>query len=194
MEELVKTLFERYSALLEGHFQLSSGLHSDRYVQCALVLQHPEVASLLGNLLAGLFQGEEVDVVVGPALGGIVVAHEAARFLRARALFTERVAGAMQLRRGFAIMPGEKVLVVEDVVTTGGSTREVLEVVRACGGVPVGVGALVVRSLTPPDFGVPFRSLIKLALATYPPEDCPLCRAGIPLEKPGSRPGPGVRE
>ncbi len=193
-EGAVRALFQQHSALLEGHFQLSSGLHSDRYVQCALVLQHPEVASLLGSLLADPFRGERVDVVVGPALGGIIVAHEVARFLKARAVFTERVAGEMQLRRGFAIAPGERVLVVEDVVTTGGSTREVVAVVRASGGVLVGVGALVDRSLAVPDFGVPFRSLLKLALTTYPPEECPLCRAGVPLEKPGSRPAREARE
>jgi orotate phosphoribosyltransferase len=192
-KELLK-IFRNSGALLEGHFLLSSGLHSNVYIQCALVLQYPHLAARLGAELGKHFQGLPVDVVVGPALGGILVAHEVARALGVRAIFTEREDGVMTLRRGFSVKPGEKVLVVEDVVTTGGSTHEVIEVLQKSGAQLVGVGALVDRHTGTLDFGVPFRSLLRLEIATYLPESCPLCEKGEPLVKPGSRSKPsGLR-
>jgi orotate phosphoribosyltransferase len=179
-------IFRDSQALLEGHFLLSSGLHSPQYLQCALVLQHPPQAERLGKLLAASFQGKGIELVAAPALGGIIVAHEVARFLRVRSIFTERADGIMGLRRGFQVKKGERTLVVEDVVTTGGSTREVMELIERLGGVVVGVGALVDRS-GGIQFGVPFHSLLQLSLPNYQPTSCPLCQEGIPLVKPGSR-------
>jgi orotate phosphoribosyltransferase len=186
-EEKVLETFQRYGALLEGHFLLTSGLHSNRYVQCALVLQHPEAATMLGAQLAGYFKDIPVDLVVGPALGGVLVAQEVARSLGARALFTEREQGQMTLRRGFSIAPGERALVVEDVVTTGGSTGEVIDVVAAAGGKVAGVGALIDRHTGSLNFNVPFHALLRLEIATYNPDSCPLCQSGSPPVKPGSR-------
>ncbi len=185
-QELLR-LFRRCDALLEGHFLLSSGLHSNRYIQCAQVLQYPEVATDLGAKLASYFKDLSVDFVVGPALGGVLVAHEVARALKVRALFTEREQGVMTLRRGFSVAPGSNVLVVEDVVTTGGSTREVITVMREGGAKVVGIGALVDRHTGRLDFDVPFHALLTLEIATYPPESCLLCSKGEPLVKPGSR-------
>ncbi len=185
-QELMK-IFRDCGALLEGHFLLTSGLHSNRYIQCAKVLQYPELATNLGADLAGYFRDLQVNVVVGPALGGILVAQEVARSLKVRALFTEREQGAMTLRRGFAVEQGERALVVEDVVTTGGSTREVVNTLKGYGAEVVGVGALVDRHMGTLDFNVPFHALLRLEIATYSPESCPLCREGLPLVKPGSR-------
>ena len=145
-EQAVVDIFKRRGALLEGHFLLSSGLHSSRYLQCALVLQFPEDAEKLGSELARRFSSEQIDLVIAPALGGVIVAHEVARALGTRALFTEREAGQMQLRRGFQIGQGERALVVEDVITTGGSTREVIGVVESSGGLVVAVGSIIDRS------------------------------------------------
>src|SRR5262245_18438771 len=180
-------LFTATGALLTGHFQLTSGLHSRQYLQCALVLQDPRDAEKVGKLLAEKFSGVKIDVVVAPAIGGILVAHETARALWVRALFTEREGGVMTLRRGFGIAPGERVLVVEDVVTTGGSTRETMEAVSRAGGVVVGAGSLVDRSGGDVDLGVPRRALLTLYVPAYDPADCPLCRQGEPVVKPGSR-------
>jgi len=180
-------LFTSTGALLTGHFQLTSGLHSRQYLQCALVLQDPRNAERIGKLLADKFNGITVDVVVAPAIGGILVAHETARAIGVRALFTEREAGMMTLRRGFSIAPGERALVVEDVVTTGGSTRETIEAVSRAGGVVVGAGSLVDRSGGDVDLGVPRRALLTLYVPAYEPADCPLCRQGEPVVKPGSR-------
>lgn len=187
-QEIIK-MFHECGALLEGHFLLTSGLHSNRYIQCAKVLQYPEKAALLGTELAAFFrdQGIGIDVVVGPALGGILVAHEVARALRVRAIFAERENGVMTLRRGFAVEKGERALVVEDVVTTGGSSREVIKLMEDNGAKVVGVGALVDRHSGALNFGVPFHALVRLEITTYHPEDCPLCRDGFPLVKPGSR-------
>jgi orotate phosphoribosyltransferase len=190
MNQELWIIFNRYGAILDGHFLLSSGLHSNRYVQCALVLQHPDVATFLGAELATFFADIPIDLVVGPALGGVLVAQEVARALGVRALFTERERGRMTLRRGFTIEPGERVLVVEDVVTTGGSTREVIDVVTAAGGKVVGVGALIDRHTGNIDFKVPFHALLRLEIAAYIPDSCPLCQSGSPLVKPGSRPVP----
>jgi orotate phosphoribosyltransferase len=186
-EKEVLFIFEELNALLKGHFRLSSGLHSEKYLQCAIVLQYPVIAEKLAKALAARFEGEKVDAVIGPALGGVTWAYEVARALGAKGLFTEREEGRMTLRRGFSIKEGEKVLVVEDVVTTGGSTKEVLDIVKGCGGVVIGVGSVIDRSDKPVDFGVRFKSLAKIKVQTFKEDSCPLCKAGTPLTKPGSR-------
>lgn len=187
----VLKIFEDHQALLKGHFLLSSGLHSNRYLQCALVLQQPAVAERLCAALADAARADAaigaIDLVIAPALGGVIVAHEVARALGVRALFTERQNGAMQLRRGFSIQPGERCFVVEDVVTTGGSTREVMAVVEQCGGRTVGAGSLIDRSGGQVDLGVPRHALAVLDVPTFSPEDCPMCRQGSTAIKPGSR-------
>lgn len=187
----VLELFERTGGYLRGHFLLTSGLHSPEYLQCAVVLQHPEHAARLGaDLAAALARLAERPprVVASPALGGVVIGHEVARALGARAIFTERdSSGAMTLRRGFRVGDGEATVVVEDVVTTGGSTREVIEVLRASGADVVAAGSIIDRSAGRADVGVPRVALATLDVVTYPPEDCPLCRQGLPLVKPGSR-------
>ncbi len=184
-------VFAEKGALLQGHFLLSSGLHSSRYLQCARVLMDPPLATALGAALAERLLprlgGRAPGAVVAPALGGVLVAHEVARALRCRGLFTERQDGAMTLRRGFTLEADESVVVVEDVITTGGSTREVMEAVRAQGARAVAVGSLVDRSGGKVDLGVPRESLLALAVPSYPPDACPLCAAGSKPEKPGSR-------
>ena len=191
-ESLLK-LFEERGALLQGHFLLSSGLHSARYLQCARVLMDPALATRLGKELAERLRpllGEgPARAVVAPALGGVLVAHEVARGLGCLGLFTERQDGKMALRRGFTLEPGEGVVVVEDVITTGGSTREVMEVVRAAGARVVAVGSLVDRSGGKAELGVPYRSLLELEVPSYAAADCPLCAQGTKPVKPGSRPG-----
>lgn len=183
----VKEIFEKTGAMLSGHFLLTSGRHSDRYFQCAKVLQHPVYCGELCRELAGMFAGKEIETVAGPAMGGILVSYEVARALGVRSIFAERENGAMTLRRGFGVEPGEKVLVVEDVITTGGSVMEVVEVIRKAGGNVVGVGVLVDRSGGAVDLGVPTRSLMSVPAVSYAPDECPLCREGIPFVKPGSR-------
>lgn len=185
-DEIIR-IFEDSGALLSGHFRLTSGRHGDRYFQCALVLQHPHYTEKLCHDLASRFQWEGVSAVIGPAMGGIIVSYEIARALGVRSLFTERENGAMKLRRGFSIKPGEKVLVVEDVITTGGSVREVIEVVRGMGGEVVGTGVLVDRSSGTVDLGVRTEALLTMEVVSYAPEECPLCRQGTPAIKPGSR-------
>jgi orotate phosphoribosyltransferase len=180
-------IFRRHSALLEGHFILSSGLHSDRYVQCAQVLQHPRVAEQLCSQLADRLRHLKPSVVAAPALGGVLVAHEVARALGVRAIFTERQEGAMTLRRGFSLEPGEPTLVVEDVITTGLSTRETIQCIEQAGGKVVGAGSLIDRSGGTADLGMTKASLINLKIQNYNPAECPLCKAGIPAVKPGSR-------
>jgi len=186
-EQYLLSIFQQTGALLEGHFQLTSGLHSPRYLQCALVLQYPEHAAEVGRALAAHFTGESISAVVAPAIGGIIVAHETARALGVRALFTEREANAMRLRRGFHIAHGERVLVVEDVVTTGGSTRETIEAVINAGGVVVGAGSVVDRSGGAVDVGHRRVALLTLDVPVYDPAECPLCKQGTPAIKPGSR-------
>jgi orotate phosphoribosyltransferase len=186
-EQQMLAMFQQTGALLEGHFQLTSGMHSPRYLQCALVLQHPERAAWIGEQLAAHFRNEQVSAVVAPAIGGIIVAHEAARALGVRALFTERENGVMTLRRGFRLDEGERVLVVEDVVTTGGSTRETIDAVTRAGGVVVGAGSVVDRSGGAVDIGVRRVALLTLDVPAYDPSNCPLCREGTPAIKPGSR-------
>ena len=186
-QEEVLDIYRRTGALLSGHFLLSSGLHSDRYLQSALVLQQPDIATKLCAALADNFKGQKVDVVIAPALGGVFVSHETARALGVRALFAERVNGELTLRRGFTINPGERVLVVEDVITTGKSTRETIEVVKKSGGSVIAAASLVDRSGGKAELGVPYRSLVTLDVPTYAAENCPLCRAGGAPVKPGSR-------
>ena len=182
-------LFKRAGAYLEGHFRLSSGLHSTGYLQSALVLQRPSDAAALGEALAEKVRSLKPDLVLSPALGGIIIGHEVARALGVRALFAERSGGALTLRRGFSIEPGERILVVEDVFTTGGSTRETMEVARAAGGRVVGAAAIVDRSGGTIEFGVAGFCVMQLSVPTFDPEACPLCKDGIPIVKPGSRPG-----
>lgn len=184
----VIAIFEKCGALLQGHFLLTSGKHSDRYLQCAQVLQYPEYTRMIcASLVEQLGEEPEIDVVVGPAMGGVIVAYEIGRQLGRRALFTEREAGKMRLRRNFRIEPGEKVLVVEDVITTGGSVQEVIEVVREAGGEVAGVAVLVDRSNGKADFGVPLYKALTVAAVAWEPESCPLCQTGQPAIKPGSR-------
>ena len=187
----VLKIFEENYALLKGHFLLTSGLHSNRYLQCALVLQHPGIAERLCAELAAKARADvgigQIDLVIAPALGGVIVAHEVARALGVRALFTERQEKTMALRRGFQIKPGERCLVVEDVVTTGGSTREVMQVVADHGGVTAGAGSLIDRSGGSVDLGVPRHALAVLEVPAYRPEECPMCKDGSTAIKPGSR-------
>jgi orotate phosphoribosyltransferase len=180
-------LFRQSGALLEGHFRLSSGLHSPGYMQSALVLQHPRDAAALGEALGRALEGYGATAVLSPALGGIVIGHEVARALGVRAIFAERQDSRLTLRRGFTLSPEDKVIVVEDVVTTGLSTRETIEVARAAGATVVAAAALVDRSGDSADLGVPFRALLRISLPTYDPAVCPLCAQGVPVVKPGSR-------
>jgi len=184
----VLTLFRQYGALLEGHFRLSSGLHSTGYLQSALVLQHPDQAATLGAALAGRMAPQAPTVVLSPALGGLIIGHEVARALGVRAIFAERQDGQMTLRRGFSLAPTDQVAIVEDVVTTGKSTRETMAVVTG-GARVVTAGALVDRSGGAANLGVPLQTLAALVFPTYPPDACPLCAAGQPVVKPGSRAG-----
>jgi orotate phosphoribosyltransferase len=179
--------FRRVGALLEGHFRLTSGLHSTGYLQCALVLQYPAEAEACGTEIADRVRDLGAQVVLSPALGGIVIGQEVARALGVRAIFAERQEGTLTLRRGFALTPGEKVLVVEDVVTTGGSTRETIDVARATGAHVIGAASIIDRSGGQQSLDVPYHALATISLPTYQPESCPLCAAGQPIVKPGSR-------
>jgi orotate phosphoribosyltransferase len=193
----LRKMFESAGAIRHGHFELSSGLHSATYVQCALVLRFPRYAEKLGQALAALFSDATIQTVVSPALGGVVIGQEVARALPAPkfgadtgvpALFVERNAGgSLTLRRGFSLEPGEKVLVVEDVWTTGGSTLDTIQVVEEAGGRVVAVGALIDRSGGKIEFPVEAQSLLGLTIPSYAPEDCPLCKEGGAAVKPGSR-------
>jgi orotate phosphoribosyltransferase len=185
--EQVLEMYKKTGALLTGHFMLSSGLHSEQYLQSALVLQQPEIATELCAALAESFKDAAIEVVIAPALGGIFVSHETARALGVRAIFAERVNGELTLRRGFTIKPGERVLVVEDVITTGKSTKETITVVRNAGGVVVAAAVLIDRSGGKADIGVPYKSLVTLTVPAYTPDTCPLCKAGSKPVKPGSR-------
>lgn len=187
-KERAEQIFATTGALLEGHFLLSSGRHSKRYIQCASVLQYPCYTEELAEELASRFRNDNVEVVIGPAMGGIIVAYEVARKLGVKGMFCERENGKMKLRRGFTVVPGQRVLVVEDVITTGGSVREVIQVIREEGGAVIGVAALVDRSGGKVDFGVRTESVLVVDIETFEPDNCPLCKAGkIPLVKPGSR-------
>jgi orotate phosphoribosyltransferase len=185
--EQVIDQFRATGALLEGHFQLSSGLHSTVYLQCALVLQFPERAEAFGHAIAEKFQGQGIMLVASPAIGGIVIGHEVARALGARFVWTEREAGQMTLRRGFTIAPGEKTLIVEDVITTGGSTRETIEAVRRAGADVVRAASIIDRSGATANVGVPLSSLASLRVLSVESSACEACKLGEPVVKPGSR-------
>ena len=191
--ESVLRLFRATGAYLEGHFRLTSGLHSPNYLQCALVLRHPPAAEDLGCRLAAQLRtmvDEPVAVVVSPALGGLIIGHEVARALGTPFLFTERdpQTRAMVLRRGFTVQPGETAVVVEDVITTGGSTRDVVDCLQSAGARVLAAGSIIDRSGGTADVGVPRVALATLQVAAHRPEECPLCRQGVPVVKPGSRP------
>ena len=181
--------FEEAGAIQKGHFKLTSGVHSDTYIQCAQIMQHPEFMHNLCSELGKKFRGDDIDIIVGPAIGGIIMAHVMARVLGpwVRAIFTERENGKMTLRRSFEIIQGEKVLVVEDVTTTGSSVREVIDIVNSRQGKVVGVGVLIDRSGGKVNFGIKTEKLLTVDIKTYLPEECPLCKKGIPAVKPGSR-------
>jgi orotate phosphoribosyltransferase len=189
----VLDLFQQTGAWLKGHFRLTSGLHSSEYLQSAIVLSYPPYAETLGRELAArisvLLNEKKIDLVISPALGGLIIGHEAARSLGVRFLFTERDPDRrMSLRRGFTLDPGARVAVVEDVITTGGSTKEVIEIVRAAGADPVAAGSIIDRSGGAVNLGIPQIALESMNVVAYQPEECPLCMAGMPVVKPGSRP------
>jgi orotate phosphoribosyltransferase len=195
-KEEILTIFKKSGALLEGHFQLTSGLHSPQYFQCAKVLQYPEYATVICETIAQRYRDAKIDIVIAPALGGIIVAQEVGRILNAidtarsaqlKILFTERKDNTMQLRRGFEINPGERVLACEDVITTGGSVSEVIRIVRERGGEVIGVGAIVDRSGGKVNFNNTLFAAMAMDVVTYQPASCPLCAKGIPVDKPGSR-------
>jgi orotate phosphoribosyltransferase len=191
--ESILELFRSTGAYLQGHFRLTSGLHSSEYLQSALVLQHPAAAEKLGRLLAESIRkiaGGPVGAVVSPALGGLIIGHEVARALGTRFLFLERPAGSnqMQLRRGFSVAPGETAVVVEDVITTGGTTRDVVDVLRAAGARVMAAGSIIDRSGGQADAGVPRVALVTMQVPAHYPDACPMCLQGIPVVKPGSRP------
>jgi len=188
----VRGMLKESGAVKEGHFLLTSGLHSGTYVEKFELLQRPGFAVPLCAELARRFEGEGVETVVGPAVGGIIIAFEVARALGVRAIFTEREDGVMKLRRGFALREGERVLLVEDVVTTGGSVREVIAAIEPSMPSLVGVGLLVDRSGGSLDFGARTESLCRMSIPTYKLESCPLCQKGLPLVKPGSRKQPSA--
>jgi len=183
--------FTQLGALLEGHFRLSSGLHSPNYLQCALVLQHPAEAEALGRTLAealvARLGGVKPTAVLSPALGGLIIGHEVARAFGVRAIFAERAEGVLTLRRGFDLGPADRVVIIEDVLTTGGSTRETMEVAKERGAEVVAAGAVINRSGSASPVDVPFAALAALTPPTYKPDACPLCEQGMPVTKPGSR-------
>ena len=186
-EAEVKELLIKTGAIMDGHFLLTSGLHSPHYVEKFNVLQQPKYTEKLCQAMAEKFKDANIETVVGPMTGGILLAHETGKALGTRAIFTERVDGKMTFRRGFSLHEGERVLIVEDIVTTGGSIKEVIEVVKAHGGVPVAVSMLVDRSGGKADFGdVPCTALLHMDVETYQPEECPLCKQGIEMTKRGS--------
>lgn len=185
-EAEVKELFLKTQAIMEGHFLLTSGLHSQFYVEKFNVLQQPKYTEMMCQELAGRFADKNIETVVGPMTGGIILAHETGKALGTRAIFTERENGHMTFKRGFSLKEGERVLIVEDIVTTGGSVKEVIDVVKKAGGVPVAVGLLVDRSGGKVDFGgVPYEALLHLDVKTYTPEECPLCKKGVEMTKRG---------
>ena len=186
-EQEVKELLIETGAIMDGHFLLTSGLHSPHYVEKFNVLQQPKYTQQLCEAMAEKFKNANIETVVGPMTGGILLAHETGKALGTRAIFTERVDGKMTFRRGFSLHEGERVLIVEDIVTTGGSIKEVIEVVKAHGGVPVAVSMLVDRSGGKANFGdVPCTALLHMDVETYRPEECPLCQQGIEMTKRGS--------
>ncbi len=186
-EENIINILKETNVLMNGHFVLSSGRHADKYLQCAQVLQHPKYANQLASAIKKLWKDEEIDVVIGPAMGGIVLSYAVGQALEVRSIFAERKNGEMKLRRNFEIAANENILLVEDVVTTGGSVREVIEVIEKKQGNLVGISSLVDRSGGEVDFGYPFKPLVQLEIQSYDPDDCELCEQKIPITKPGSR-------
>lgn len=185
-QQIIK-IFQDSKALLDGHFKLRSGLHSNRFFQAALLLQHPVLAEQVCVELAKQFADIEIETVISPAVGGLIVGHEMGRALGVRAIFADKVNDELELKRGFKLAPGEKVLIAEDVITRGGRVQQTIDLVRSLGGEVVGVGVLVDRSAGQATFDIPHKSLIKLELATYNPDDCELCKAGLPIDTPGSK-------
>ena len=186
-EREIIEILENSGALLNGHFQLRSGLHSNRFFQAALLLQYPDKAEVVCRYLAGLFKDCGATAVISPAVGGLIVGQEVARALGIRAIFADKEDGELVLKRGFSIAPGEKILVAEDVVTKGGRVQQTVDLVRAKGGVVVGIAVIVDRSGGDAVFDVPFKSALKLTLPTYEPEKCPLCAQKLPIDRPGSK-------
>ena len=185
-EEVINE-FKKTDALLEGHFRLTSGLHSTVYLQCARVLQFPEKAEQFGRAIADHFAGENIQLVASPAIGGLIIGHEVARALGARFIWTEREDCKMTLRRGFNVNPGERTVVVEDVITTGGSTKETIDCLREAGANVVGAASIIDRSGGAVEVGVPRVSLASLKVSAVEPSDCDACKQGAPVVKPGSR-------
>lgn len=186
--ERVLEILKEAGVLLEGHFLLTSGKHSDKYLQCAKIFRHTKYSEELCSALAEHFANDNVELVIGPAMGAVQMAYEVSRHLNVENFFTEREDGKMVLRRGFEVKPGMRCLLVEDVVTTGGSVREVIDLVRAAGGVVVGVGSIVDRTGGEIDFGVPYKSVISMKVESWEADNCPLCKEGkVQLVKPGSR-------
>ena len=186
-ENDILEIFKKTGALLQGHFLLTSGRHSNMYFQCAKVLQYPEYTEQVCSIIADYFKDYEIDTVISPEMGGIIVGQEVARQFNKRSIFAEREDKKLTLRRGFTIDKGEKILVCEDVVTTGGSVFEVIDIVKELGGEVVGVGFIVDRSNGKVDFGYPQKSTMKMEVVSYTPDECPLCKENIPVVKPGSR-------
>ncbi|MFQ5628877.1 MAG: orotate phosphoribosyltransferase [bacterium] len=185
-EKRIIEIFTESGALLTGHFKLTSGLHSNRYFQCAMVLQYPHFAEELCRIAKTQFAGKEPSAVIAPAVGGIVVGQETARQLNCRSIFAERQDGKMVLRRGFSVQPGDSILVAEDVVTTGGSVKEVIDLIEGLGASVIGIFAIVDRSGGQADFGAPFVSAMQMEVVAHQPDVCPLCAKGLPLTQPGS--------
>lgn len=186
-KEKILDILRETGVMLEGHFLLTSGRHSDRYMQCAKLFQYPDYSEMFCRELAGKFAGQKIDLVAGPAIGGIIIAYETARQLKVKNVFAERENGVMTFRRGFEIPEGANVLVVEDVVTTGGSVREVMALIRAAGANVAGVGCIVDRSAGKVDFNCPFEAVLSMEVKSYEASECPICATGLPLVKPGSR-------
>lgn len=185
--EQVFEIFRRTGVMQEGHFKFTSGRHGNRYIQCARLFERPDDSVAICSEVAEAFRDKNIDLVVGPAIGGIIMAYEVAKILNVRNIFAERENNVMALRRGFDVTPGSRAIVVEDVVTTGGSVKEVIELLRGGGVEVVGVGSVVDRSNGTVKFGIPFYAVATLDLESWEPDDCPLCRQGLPLMKPGSR-------
>ncbi|MDD3886945.1 MAG: orotate phosphoribosyltransferase [Victivallaceae bacterium] len=185
-QEIIRIL-EESGALLTGHFQLRSGLHSNRFFQAALLLQYPDKAEQVCRFLADNFRNEKIDAVISPAVGGLIVGQEVARALGCRAIFADKEDGKLVLKRGFAIKPGDRILVAEDVVTKGGRVQQTIDLARSFGADIVGVAVIVDRSGGDASFDVPFHSVLKLNLPTFQPEECPLCKKGEPIDRPGSK-------
>lgn len=186
-ENEIIDIFKKTGVMLTGHFKLTSGRHSDHYMQCAHLFEYADYSEKLCAILADAYRDAGVELVVGPALGGVIISYETARALKVRNIFAERENGVMTLRRGFTVEPDTKVLVVEDVVTTGGSVREVMALMNERGANVVGVGCIVDRSNGKVDFGVPLKAVLSMEVVSYEESECPLCKQGIPCVKPGSR-------